>query len=206
LTWIVDAADAAPPDADLAAAFDEAWALMARGVADRRAAFHVGQLATIGADGGPRVRTVVLRGADRATRTVRVHTDRRSPKAAEIVAEPRVEFLLYDPRARLQLRLGGRARLEAEGPAADAAWAGSGAGSRVCYRSAVAPGAPLAEPGAGDPTPAAREPADPDAGRDRFAAVLIAVERIDRLHLAAGGHRRAVFAWSGGWRAGWAAP
>jgi hypothetical protein len=202
-----DAEGPAPSPADLTAALEEIRARLARGAADRRSAFHTAQLATAGLDGGPRVRTVVLRGADLGAARLRIHTDRRSPKAAEIAAEPRVELHLYDPRARLQLRLRGLARVEAEGAAADEAWRRSAPGSRVCYRGPFAPGAPLPAPGAADPGPEARAPADPDAGRDRFAAVAIAAERIDALWLAASGHRRALFRREGeGWSGGWIAP
>jgi hypothetical protein len=198
--------DAAYRD-DLVGAFAEAWARMARGAADRRSAFHVGQLATVDAEGAPQVRSVVLRGADRARRTLRLHTDRRSPKARELAAEPRTAFLLYDARARLQLRLTGRARLSTDGPGPDAAWAASRPGARVCYRQPVAPGAPIAAPGAVDPGPEARAPADPEAGRATFATVEIEIARLDWLYLAASGHRRALFTWEGeGWRGGWLAP
>jgi hypothetical protein len=49
--------------------------------------------------------------------------------------------------------------------------------------------------------------ADAEAGRENFRAVLITVTRIDWLHLAASGHRRAVYEWAcGGWSGGWRAP
>lgn len=203
--------DDAPFDAgfynDLDATLDALWARLARGAADRRSPMHTVQLATVGLDGGPRLRTVVLRGVDRGARALRAHTDRRSTKAAEIAADPRGELLAYDPRAKIQIRARGPMTLHLADAAADAAWAASKPGARVCYRAAHGPGAPLPAPQAADPTDAARNPADPEAGRAHFAALTLAPIRLEWLYLAARGHRRAVFDWNGGaWRGGWLAP
>lgn len=191
---------------DLDATLAEAWARLVRGAADRRSALHTVQLATLAPD-GPRVRTVVLRGADPAARIVRLHTDSRSEKAAQLRADPRVEVCAYDPRAKIQIRLRGLAVLSGEGVGVDAAWAATGRGSRVCYRSPVPPGTPITAPAAADPSPVARDPVDPEAGRAAFATVTLAVTRLDWLYLAARGHRRAAFEWDGaGCRASWLAP
>lgn len=192
---------------DLDETLAHAWRLLVRGAADRRSGFHTVQLATVAPDGGPRVRTLVLRGADPAACTVRLHTDTRAEKGPQIAAEPRVEICAYDPRAKIQLRLRGRAEVQRDGALVDAAWAATGAGSRVCYRAAVAPGSVIDTPALGDPGEAARNPDDPEAGRGYFSALVIAVARLDWLYLAARGHRRAAFDWDGaGWRGRWLGP
>jgi hypothetical protein len=99
---------------DLDATLGELWRRLARRVADRRSGFHTVQLASIGPDGMPWVRTVVLRGVEAAARRLRVHTDRRSAKFAEPAARPAVEVCAYDPRAKIQLRLRGRPRTSIE--------------------------------------------------------------------------------------------
>jgi pyridoxamine 5'-phosphate oxidase len=168
----------------------EAFALISRGVADRRHAFHTPTLATIGRDGAPEARTLVLRAFDPAGRRIRLHTDRRAGKVAEIAAEPRCALHFYDAKAGLQLRLGGRARVHAGDAIADAAWAGSRAMSRMCYAVEPAPGSPVPAP-----PPA---PQDPEAGRPNFAVILLRFDRLELLDLAATGHRRARFDWRDG--------
>lgn len=172
---------------DLDGTLAEAFRLLSRGIADRRSPFHTPCLGSVDAAGAPVLRTVVLRGFDPAARQLRIHTDLRSGKAAELRANPAVALHGYDPAAQVQLRLSGTATLHAEDAVADAAWAASRPFSRRCYAIAEAPGTPCAAP------PGA--PADDAAGRPNFAAVLIAFDRLDWLWLAASGHRRARFAW-----------
>lgn len=178
---------------DLGEALAEAFRLLARGVADRRSAFHAPTLATRGPDGAPRLRTVVLRGVDAPARTLRVHTDARAAKAAELAADPRAALHVYDAGAALQVRVSGTATLHrlADGaPLARAAWDASRPSSRATYAVAPAPGTPVEAP-----SPA---PSDPDAGREHFAVVVLRAESLEWLWLWSGGHRRARFAFGPG--------
>ncbi|HWT08227.1 MAG TPA: pyridoxamine 5'-phosphate oxidase family protein [Roseomonas sp.] len=189
-----------PAPQTLDAALAEAFDALARGASDTAAAFHMPTLATRALDGGPALRTVILRGFDPATRTLRIHTDRRSAKAAEIAADPRVALQGYDAAARMQLRLAGRASLHHHDAIADDAWATSRETSRMTYATAHRPGTPLPAP------PAA--PTDPQAGRAHFAALLLRFDSLDWLRLDRAGHARARFAWapSGAMTATWIAP
>lgn len=192
---------------NLDGAFDEIWSRLTRGVVDRRSGFHTVQVATVAADGAPRVRTVVLRGVDREAGTLRFHTDARSVKISHLDAQPQVEVCAYDPKAKMQVRVAGLAALHEADAVAASAWAATKPHSRVCYRAPMAPGAEIASPGAADPGPEAREPADPESGRARFRVVVVRAARIDWLYLAARGHRRAQFTRSpDGWSAAWLAP
>ncbi|WP_404325653.1 pyridoxamine 5'-phosphate oxidase family protein [Aerophototrophica crusticola] len=148
-------------------------------------------VASLRQDGSPTARTVVLRGVQPADRILRFHTDRRAPKLAGLAAEPRVGLLLYDPGARLQLRLDGVAEVVGEGGLPDRLWDRSHPGSRACYRQPVAPGASVDGPRVA--IPPAGEPAH---GRENFAIVQVRVHRLDWLFLNADGHRRACFDFS----------
>lgn len=191
---------------DLTEMYDRAWALLLRGKADRRSGFHLIQVATIGADGAPRLRSVVLRGVDKAARALRFHTDMRAPKAAEITADARVAVHAYDTGVKIQIRLTGRATLHAEDETGDAAWAASSPSSRVCYRTPYPPGTAITAAGEADPDEAMKKPADAEAGREAFRAVTVAAETMDILHLAATGHRRAWFSAAEDWAGRWLAP
>lgn len=183
---------------DLDLTLREAWRLLGRGAADRRSACHTPTLATVGSDGAPRLRTVVLRRADAAERTLRIHTDRRSAKVVEIAADPRVGVHVYDPDAKIQLRLAATAAVHADSRLADQAWAATTAMARRCYLADPAPGTPVGGPVSG--LTGGHEAAVPrgpesEAGRGNFAVLRLTVQTLEWLYLAARGHRRARFSW-----------
>ena len=188
---------------DLDSAYAEAWRLLDDGVTNAKAPFHLPAVATIGRDGDPRVRTVVLRAADSAGPWLQFHTDRRSPKVAEIQAQPRVALHFYDRAAKVQLRVRARAQVHAEDTVARAAWDKTRAFSRVCYRIDPGPGTPLEAPdGYAEP-----EPDDPEVGFETFRVVRAHVAEIEWLYLAGKGHRRAIFRLGdGGYAASWLTP
>jgi hypothetical protein len=184
-----------------------AWSALERGVADRRSPLHHPVIATIGTDGRPRQRTMILRGLDREARHLRVHTDRRSEKFAELERDPRIAALFYDPGQKIQIRLEGRARIHHADAAASAAWQASQRMSRACYGTSPAPGEAIA---AGDAfaLPQSDDALAIAAGEANFVAVLMTVERLEWLFLAFEGHRRALFSWdaAGELTSTWLAP
>ncbi|GJD48477.1 Pyridoxine/pyridoxamine 5'-phosphate oxidase [Methylobacterium crusticola] len=189
---------------DLPGCLAEAWLRLGEGVAQRRGAFHTPALATTGRDGAPRLRTVVLRGADAAARSLRFHCDARSDKAREIARDPRVALHAYDAGAKIQLRVEGAATLHGDDAVAEAAWAASLPMSRVGYATAPAPGTPIP---AGDAYALPGDAAQAQGGRAHFRAVVVAVARLEFLYLARAGHRRALFTWEAGAAgATWLAP
>lgn len=188
---------------DLAGCLAEAWRRLEEGAA-HQSGFHTPALATIGRDGAPRLRTVVLRGVDRAVRSLRIHCDARSDKAAEIAADPRVSLHAYDPKAKIQVRIEGAARLHGQDDVARAAWGASRPMSRVCYGEVPGPGTPL--PAGGAYTQPADE-AGVEAGFLEFRVIVVTAARLEFLYLARQGHRRALFTWEGETMAAtWLAP
>ncbi|MDB5382816.1 MAG: pyridoxamine 5-phosphate oxidase [Rhodospirillales bacterium] len=171
---------------DLGETLAEAFRLLGVGVADRRSPIHTPSLASIGPDGAPRLRTLVLRGFDPADRTLRLHTDPRSGKAHEISADPRVALHAYDAGTQVQLRLDGTATLHTDDAIADAAWAATPPTARLVYTSTLPPGDPIRTPALPAPT---------SDGRENFAVLLMRFEALEWLWLSADGHRRARFAW-----------
>ena len=152
------------------------------------------------------MRTVVLREADSEAAILRVHCDRRSDKAREILAGEALArapcaLHAYDPETKVQIRIEGRASLHTDDAVAEAAWAGSQPMSRVCYGIDPAPGTALARGGA------YAQP-DPEAalliGRPNFCVIRVRAEVLDFLYLDRRGHRRAGWTrgetgWTGTW-------
>lgn len=176
---------------DLDATRIHALALLVRGAKDRRSALHTLNLATIGSDGAPRIRTVVNRGFDQQTRSLRFHTDARAPKLAELRADSRASAHLYDARAKIQLRLETRATIHADDGLREEAWAATRDFSRICYRVVPTPADVVSDPAsiaftAGD---------DPQEGAENFVAVTLKIEVMEWLYLAHQGHRRARYRW-----------
>ncbi len=172
---------------DLAASCAYGWSMLERGVKDRKSPFHTPSVATICADGSPTIRTIVLRGCDTQARHLRFHTDTRSGKINELMANPQGAMHFYDAATKVQLRL--RVKLETlSGPAYDAAWQATRPMSRECYQVTQGPGSPIEAPQ--DVTFDAQATHD---GADHFVPVRAQVETMEWLYLAARGHRRALF-------------
>ena len=196
---------------ELPAILASAWSELVAAVRDRDHPYHLPTLATVGVDGGPATRTVVLRQADPAAATILCHTDARSPKVAEIAARPAVAWHFYDPRSRIQLRVRALATVHraADGdPLAAARWEASTLSARRCYLAPRVPGERSDGPsenlpaGLLDRSPVAGEDV---AGRVNFAVVATRAVEIDWLWLRASGHRRARFRLDEG-RAEWLEP
>ena len=178
------------------------WAMLGRGVSDRRHGFHHPMVATIGHHGAPQARVVILRGADRSGSTLRFHTDKRSDKVADLLANSAIAVTFYDFGAKLQIRISGHATLRSGRGEAEPFWSGSQAMSKVCYGTLPAPGSVLT---GSDAFTMPDSPEAVEVGFDNFTAVIVHVESIEWLYLRQGGHRRATHNLVSG-EAHWLAP
>ena len=161
-----------------------------RGANSRKSPMHSPVLVTADAQ----ARVLVLRDFDQEAMILRFHTDARSPKVATIAANPAVTILAYDPDAKVQLRIGGTARIERSSEAAQAAWEASNNFARRCYLAEAAPGSLSNIPVSGLPEWADGVlPSDDQIApaRENFAILLVTICEVDWLYLAHGGHRRA---------------
>ncbi len=177
---------------DLNAYLALAFALLERAVIERHSPMHIVSIASIGLDGRPRNRIVVLRAFDADLRLLRFHTDLRSDKFEELGADQRVALLFYDPETKIQLRIEGQAELHKDDAIADHAWQTSYASSRQAYGTEPAPGSVIPE---GHAFKVPENTDDAAAGRRHFAAVRVRCERLECLWLGDTGHRRALFEW-----------
>ncbi len=176
---------------DLPALEDTIWQELARATRDRGHAWRFAVLATVDGEAAD-ARTVVLRDTDRATRTLLIYTDARSPKAAQLTAHPLGTLVLWSPQLSWQLRLRVRLALETSGLRVSSRWAQLKlTPAAQDYLSPLPPGSPLAA-------------AAPERqSREHFAVLAAVVLSLDWLLLAATGHRRARFDAAG---AAWVTP
>ncbi|HEU0153991.1 MAG TPA: pyridoxamine 5'-phosphate oxidase family protein [Arenimonas sp.] len=191
----------------LDAVWTHAWARLLAGARSGADPFHQGVLATVSAE-GPQARYAVLRAVDPTGGTVAFHTDRRSPKRAQLEADPRVAWCFFGHGE--QVRLSGTVHLHLDDAEAEAAWAASRRASRQNYAGAGAPGSRVHLPGDGGPPGLGAPPLDAEAmafARGNFALARLRVQALDWLSLSAQGHVRARFAREGdGWQADWTTP
>ena len=162
------------------------WHELARAPHDRHHDWRTPVLATQGLGGAPQARTVVLRQADVASWTLTFFTDARSPKCAELSAQPAAQLVFWSARLGWQLRLPVRAVVLRTGTAVSEAWTRMRQSrSAADYLSGEAPGSLLADAGSAN----SLSPLAPDA--HHFAVLQFQAGDIDWLELHREGHRRA---------------
>lgn len=179
---------------DLAAFLDLGWHCLARGVTDPLAAARHPVLATVSPEGRPEARTVVLRGADRATGRVELHTDGGSSKIASLRASPHAQLMVWDDAPMLQIRLSTAVEMRS-GTAVAREWTRIPDGSRMAYGAAPTPGTPI---------PSAHDYAKL-ADFDAFTVLICHIAELELMQLS-GRHRRAVFKALDGWQGQWLVP
>lgn len=189
-------------------ALNEAITLWEGAVKNRHSPLHTPVVCTSTDNGqAPAPRIMVLRDVAGAASHFRFHTDARSPKCAHIGTGRPIALLGYDPDARVQLTVRGRAQLDQAGAAADSAWQASPLSSRRCYLASYAPGSPVDQPLSGLPEHLLnRAPTQEESleGRAHFAILTIEAFEMEWLRLTSCGNRRALFRrdqghWAGQW-------
>lgn len=160
------------------------WMALARATQDRHHEWRTPVLATVGKDGAPNARTVVLRHADAKLGLLHIYTDSRSPKALELADQPNALLVFWSKRLNWQLRVRVAMSVQASGPEVETLWQRvSQSAAAGDYLSATAPGDALtAEP----PEPKESVP------KHHLAILRAEVQEIDWLELARSGHRRAI--------------
>ena len=198
---------------NLESLLEDVRATLVRAVADAKHEWHLPVVSTVDLQGRPAARTVVLRSVEwdcPAPPSLSFHTDSRSRKPIELLSCADVAWLFYDRRRKVQLRVGGVAKVHHRDDVADAGWARTSLSSRRCY---LAPHAPSSELDSWDPNlppdllKAVPAEAQSEAGRNAFAVVRTEVRELERLELHHDGHVRTRWTWSGGDAHGaWLAP
>ena len=159
------------------------WKELGRASVDHHHAWRTPVLATVGCDGSPNARTVVLRKVDANQQTLCVYTDARSEKVIELAKEPKAVFAFWSARLNWQLRVKVAISVTTEGPELQAFWQRvQQSASAADYMSPVA---------TGTERPEAYRIADTRSGGHHFALLSASVLETDWLELGQSGHRRA---------------
>jgi len=173
----VSAPSAAPLSATLHL---QLWRELALAAELRGHPWRTPTLATVSPDGLPDARTVVLREVDPDQERLVFFTDARSPKVAQLKAQPRGVLVMWSPELSWQLRIQVECRVEASGLAVSSRWARlRSTPAAQDYLAPLPPGSPT------DATPNGL------AAREHFAVVQTQVLEMDWLELGVTGHRRA---------------
>ena len=165
------------------------WRPLLRGAREREGRSPAArwlQLATVAADGTPRVRTLVFRGWA-GPAWLDLLTDGRSQKPSELLHQPAVELCWLLPRARSQFRLRGTLlSLDAAESQRERSrhWQQLTPGGRALW-GWPQPGAPLDREA---PFPA--ELPDDTPLPDWFVLLRVAITQVELLELSAAPHRR----------------
>lgn len=181
---------------DLDRLWELVWERLLASPHDRADPFRLPAVGTMSRERGPAVRTVVLRAVDRHERALICHTDRRSPKIAELASDARLAWHFWDPAHQVQLRFNSTAAIHTDDRFAESCWQACPLGSRLGYLRTNNPGAPL--PHASSGLPAAVEgrtlsAEELEAGRTHFAVIRAIVHHLDFYQIGEGGQRRAHF-------------
>ncbi len=170
---------------DASAFIDAGLSAFERALHDRGSNFRNVQLATVSPEGRPGLRTVVVRGFERAPACVELHSDARAGKIREIKHARHVALLAWSSADRLQLRLDGHATLHRADTLARTRWDGMSENARKAYGLTADPGRPIASPGD-------QSHLSPDAQFDQFCVIAISLVGVDILRLEEdGGQTRA---------------
>jgi hypothetical protein len=155
------------------------WIELGHAAHDREHPWRVMTLATAGGAGAD-ARCVVLRDVNAATQELVFYTDGRSPKVAQMRANPHGVLVGWWPRPGWQLRLRVTLDIQTAGPDVSSRWAQVKLSPAAQdYLAALPPGTAV-------------DRYQPERGsREHFAVVTAHVDQIDWMELHADGHRRA---------------
>lgn len=171
-------------------AFEQnAWRMLVRGSVDKKHAFNLVQIGTIGAGGTPQIRTVVLRKVDIDSRTIAFHTDIRSQKIVGM--DKPIAIHTYDTRHLLQVRMQGIPILHHMDDKATQLYNQLHDGAAELYLSSVEPGKVISAPDA----PIGR--LDRSEGLANFCWIDVQITDMEVLQLGET-HQRAHFTYGSG--------
>ncbi len=183
---------------DLAGTLERSWRLLETAVAGPASPARTPVLISVDADGLAQGRTVVLRDFNRQQRQLKVYTDVRSAKVAQLRAQPNCTLVGYQPDPMIQLRLNTRAVIHHDNELTRDAWTVMPGPNRCNYLTDPDPGSLSIEPTDGRPVITAESvptQKENEIAYSHFSVIVFTVNELEWLYLPRRGHRRAQFIW-----------
>jgi pyridoxamine 5'-phosphate oxidase len=171
------------------------WKLLENGLTNRDDSFHLPVL-VCGENKNFDGRIVVLRGIDKENKVLWFHTDIRSNKIKILKQNPKVNFLFYNKKEKIQLRVSGNVKINYKNNITEKLWKKTVHMSRQCYLGEQAPGLIASFPTSGlseDIDNSNYTLEESEIGYNNFCVVETFIKTIEWLYLASKGHRRAQF-------------
>jgi len=171
------------------------WNLLENGLANRDDSFHIPVL-ICGENKDFDGRIVVLRGIDKKNKVLWFHSDIRSNKIKILKNNPKTNFLFYNKKEKIQLRVSGEVKINYKNNITENSWKKTMHMSRQCYLGEKSPGSITLIPTSGltdDIDNSNYSIEESEIGYNNFCVVETYIKTVEWLYLASKGHRRAYF-------------
>ena len=183
---------------DLSGVLERSWLLLEQSIEDPTSPVRTPVLISVSADGLAQGRTVVLRAFNRQQRQLKIYTDVRSEKVAQLRTQPVCTLVAYQPNPMIQLRLNTKAIVNHNNEITREAWAVMPGPNRCNYLTDPDPGSISVKATDGRPIINAESVPTNDENEiaySHFSVIVFAINELEWLYLPRRGHRRALFIW-----------
>ena len=183
---------------DLSGVLERSWLLLEQSIEDPTSPVRTPVLISVSADGLAQGRTVVLRAFNRQQRQLKIYTDVRSEKVAQLRTQPVCTLVAYQPNPMIQLRLKTNAVVNHNNEITRESWAVMPGPNRCNYLTDPNPGSISVKATDGRPVINAESVPTNDENEidySHFSVIVLAINELEWLYLPRRGHRRAQFNW-----------
>ena len=183
---------------DLSGVLERSWLLLEQSIDDPTSPVRTPVLISVSADGLAQGRTVVLRAFNRQQRQLKIYTDVRSEKVAQLRTQPVCTLVAYQPNPMIQLRLKTNAVVNHNNEITRESWAVMPGPNRCNYLTDPNPGSISVKATDGRPVINAESVPTNDENEiaySHFSVIVFAINELEWLYLPRRGHRRAQFIW-----------
>ena len=183
---------------DLSGVLERSWRLLEQSIDDPTSPVRTPVLISVSGDGLAQGRTVVLRAFNRQQRQLKIYTDVRSEKVAQLRTQPVCTLVAYQPNPMIQLRLKTNAVVNHNNEITRESWAVMPGPNRCNYLTDPNPGSISVKATDGRPIINAESVPTNDENEiaySHFSVIVFAINELEWLYLPRRGHRRAQFIW-----------